>query len=272
MAVQFYKKTLSVSLLIVCMAGCTDNSAMIMDASNVLAAVNGQKITQAQLDYQLSKISGVSEQEDTKAVRQKMLESLVLAKLMAHKQNQTMSHEQRQQLKIEVDAYREERLVHHYLNQNIEAKPPTAQQVSDFYQANKQRFGGGTYAHSQTFLLSDDCQLDDSVSGDAVKLKASLQASACQSNKSRKTSLVNDLAKKMNVMPQDLNPNNPLWLMSDRGQTITFIEKIETRQAKPMVEVASGIRKMLAPAQLRMAIAKTRVELLKETDVEFFEQ
>jgi hypothetical protein len=271
MKAQNYKKAFIALALIFCMAGCTDNSARVMDVSNVLAAVSGQKITQAQLDYQLSKISGISEQEDTQAVRQKMLESLVLAKLMAHKQSQTMSHKQRQQLEIEVNAYREERLVHHYLNQNIEAKPPTSQQVNDFYQTNKQRFGGGIYAHSQTFLLSDDCQLDDSVSSDAVKLKASLQATACQSNKTRKTRLVKDLAKTMNVTPQDLKPGTPLWLMSDRGQTITFIEKIETRQAKPMVEVASDIRKMLAPAQLRMAIAKTRVELLKETDVEYFE-
>jgi len=258
--------------LAVLLAGCSGEKEQNTITSRVVAQVGELPITEAEVDHQLSKLSGLSSLADQTQVREKMLESLVLAKLMAQKQLASMSTDELKTLDLEVSAYREERLAHGFLTQSVNPQPPSVEQVSDFYQGNLHRFGGGEFVTIETWTLGSNCKVAASDSNDVTALRGSLTQAGCEKTKSRDTLLLTALAKKMKIKQQGISIQTPLWRAGNGAQTVTFVEKIAARQAKPLVEVASDIRKMLAPIQLRAAIAESKAQLLKEMDVEFFDK
>lgn len=257
-----------ISLLLI---ACNNSDKPFTQSSAFVAKVGDEYITEDQVMYQITKLTGIQGlSKDQGIVRSNVLDSMVLAKLMAQKQKSIMSEDDLNELELEVVAYRDERLAQKYLSENITTLPPSAHDVESFYKNNLQRFGGGVFAYIEKWRLGSDCQLDNTKRR-ATELKITLASLECDKSSKSDIVLLSQLSNHSGINESEINIEDPIWLMENKGQTITFIENIEKRSAKPLVEVASEVRKMLAPMQFKAAMADTKAQLLKEMDVEIFD-
>jgi hypothetical protein len=251
---------------------CDDKANNVGNDSKIVARVGDVYISDQELASQIERLTGLSslssEQEN---IRHNVLESLVLSKLMSQKQKNLMNNDDVIQLEHEVNAYREERLTQKYLSENVTPNPPTKQQVNVFYEANLHRFGGGDFAQIEYWNLTKDCQLNNNRKLNNEQIKKQLLEAGCNQSQYVESSLKTILAKTLDVDVEEITKNKAFWLTTNEGQKVAFIKSTEQRQAKPLVEVAASIRKMLAPMQLKLAIAEAKTHLIKEMEIEYFD-
>ena len=257
-------------LLVAC--GQQEQVTTALDKSKVVAKVGSDVITQNQLDSQVKKLTGLeSLTRDQSLIRKNVIDSMVLAKLMAKKQENLMTNEQLVQLEIDVKAYREERLAQLFMSENVKTLPPSAEDVEAFYKSNLHRFGGGEFADVTRFVLGSGCLLPQTESASNAELVKKIKSLNCEKTEQKQSLLLAKLASEAGKNKDQLSLNTPVWLMTGNGQSIILINKIEERKAAPLTDVAAEIRKMLAPQQFKLAIAGTKSQLLKETEVEIFD-
>lgn len=264
-----------VALLIIALpllSACAKPALDTQDQSKKLVRVGDLYITQFELEHQIGKLTGLQDlSKDQDIIKKNVLESLVLSKLMAQKQASNLTTDEQLQLDLEVKLYREDRLTQRYLNSQVTPVPPSTNQVADYYAANLHRFGGGEYAQVEYWGLSNDCKLQEQDKVSNAQLQKSLLDAGCKISKNIETELQEQLAKKLSISKTLLRSNTSHWLSINGAQKIAFVHEIDKRQARPLVEVAASIRKMLAPMQLRTAIADTKSKLIKEMEIEYFD-
>jgi hypothetical protein len=259
---------MALPLLVACSKAAVDS----LDESKKLVRVGDLYITQFELDYQVNKLTGLKElSAEQDSIKKNVLESLVLSKLMAQKQMLSLTTDEQLQLDLEVKLYREDRLTQAYLSSRVTPVPPSSKQVEDFYSANLHRFGGGEYANVEYWTLTKDCKLQQKKNTSNKQLKNNLLDAGCNQSQNIETELLAQFSKKVGAIKDSVSPNKAYWLSVNGTQKIAFVNNIVKRDAKPLVEVAASIRKMLAPMQLRTAIADTKSQLIKEMEIEYFD-
>lgn len=259
---------LIVPLLLACENKANNDSAY----SKVVARVGDAYINEAELNLQIKNLTGLSAlSAEQDKIRDNILESIVLSKLMSQKQKSLMSSGEIFDLEQEVNAYREERLTQKYLSEQVEATPPSKQQVKAYYDANLHRFGGGDYALVEYWLLTQNCQFNHTLKLDNQKLKEQLLQAGCNQSQQVANEVKASIASTVGIDEKDIAANKAFWFASKEGQKVAFIKSTEQRKAKPLVEVAASIRKMLAPMQLKQAIVETKSHLIKEMEIEYFD-
>ena len=267
-------KAVLLSFLVISLMACSDQSkvAQPTDGSSVVATVAGEVITENELNNQIKKLTGLeSLTSDQALIRKNVIDSMVLAKLMAKKQKTLMSQDDLIQLELDVKAYREERLAQMFMSENVQTLPPSADQVKAYYDANLHRFGGGTFADITRYVLADGCMLPQS-EGESIKvLEEKILEISCEKTSQNQTLLLSKLSSETGRTSEKLTTEKPLWMTNNSGQTIIFIRKIEQRKAAPLSDVAADIRKMMAPMQFKSAIASVKAQLLNETEVEILD-
>ncbi|MEY8238779.1 MAG: hypothetical protein RPT25_00380 [Cycloclasticus sp.] len=266
-------KALAFLLLILPMLLACDNKASNENSgSKIVARVGDVYINDSELNFQIKKLTGLSTLSyDQKKIRDNVLESMVLSKLMSQEQKMMMNSDELFDLEQEVNAYREERLTQKYLSEQVVANPPSKQQVKAFYESNLHRFGGGDYAHVEYWVLSQACQFKNNAQLSNKQLKKQLLKSGCNQSQHVASELKNKLAKTLGIDAKNIIKNKAFWFTAKEGQKVAFIKSTEQRKAKPLVEVVANIRKMLAPMQLKTAIAETKSHLIKEMEIEYFD-
>lgn len=259
-------------LILPMLMACENKANNANSDSKIVARVGDVYINDAELNLQIKKLTGLSTlTPEQKKIRSNILESIVLSKLMSQKQQTLMSSDELDNLEYEVQAYREERLTQKYLSEQVAATPPSKQQVKAFYESNLQRFGGGDFAHVEYWLLTQDCQFENKAQLSNKQLKTQLLKAGCNQSQHIASEQKKVLAKNLGIEVEKIVANKAFWFSEKAGQKVAFIKSTEQRKAKPMVEVAASIRKMLAPMQLKTAIAKTKSHLIKEMEIEYFD-
>ena len=115
----------------------------ILEGDNfVLASVNGSAITKYDLKATIK--SGPTRfigESPGKAMRKKILESMVHQKVLAEAQDKKLTPKERAQLDKLVAAYREKLLAQMYLNKSELMRPVTSKEIDAYYQSHPKEFG-----------------------------------------------------------------------------------------------------------------------------------
>lgn len=242
------------------------NSAVDFSAgSAVLARVNEQAITDAHLNFALSRLTAGSVMPINDVLKSKVLDSLISSRAMAILQAQTLTSAAQDQLALKVAAYREELLVKDYINVHSTPVPVTNAQVKAYYQNNIKEFGGDNL---KSFEYIESAQVRDDQT--AATIKEALNTLAYNSDwaaaaeafraqglpvtfkqaKMREQLIKAPFKHMVETTPAGqktaVHVGDTLWVLK--------VTRHQTMAAKPLAQVSHQIRKALAPLQIKAAI------------------
>ncbi|MCE2572820.1 peptidylprolyl isomerase [Motilimonas eburnea] len=143
--------TLGLSLMLVACGGQNANTqappqqakatpAPQTSAQEVIASVNGQHIYVDEFEYALNKL-GADLVEPTEQLQKKVLDSLIVSRVMANEAKAAMSEADLAELALAVKSYQEELLVKRYLKAHLSVTPVSEQALQTYYQENLPLFG-----------------------------------------------------------------------------------------------------------------------------------
>lgn len=259
-------------VLALIVAGCsTDKDQLPEPQSENLVKVDGTYITREDVDYHLGQFSGLA-LVDAEAVEERVVESLVLSRLMARQQLSQMSEQDKQKLEVAVRAYREELLVKAYAEQHLNRIVPEQKDIEAYYRKHQSRFGGGVYYDVSVIQFEKDCLIGTEalIAENKKSVEPHLENIKCQRNKHQEKVGQESL---MAVSGQFETPEagQVFWKTEKTGAVLRIIENSETRSPRPLTEVAHEIRKALAPKYMKQAMASEKEKLLSNMEVEYID-
>lgn len=247
---------------------------------NVLAKVNGEPITEFQLDWAINRTLGDSAAlyADGK-LYEKMLQSLISSRSMSLLAEKQLGQEETALLDEKVRSYREELLVKQYLQANTTVEPVTTEQVQQYYDNHPEEFGadlvkefelivsvGKLSASDKAKLLKEfefaKSQKDWSVWAN----KLSQQAYPVTYKKAKsQLSLLSTAIQKL-IANTPVNKTSEVYF----GEQLIIARVIsETKlEAKPLSQVSIEIRKKLAPVNMKKALKEASELAGKKVKVE----
>lgn len=252
--------------------------------SNILAKVNGEPITEFQLDSAITRTLGDSAAlyADQK-LYQKMLQSLIVSRSMSLLAEKQLEQEAITLLNEKVRSYREELLVKQYLQANIKVEPVTAEQIKTYYDNNLDEFGADLLKEFEIILSVGKLQAKDKVNllkkfesakeqADWKKWTALLfkqSYSVTYKKAESKLSLLSLPIKKM-VATTGVGQVSEVYF----GERLIIVKVInETKlPAKLLSEVSREIRKKLAPVNMKKAVKEISQLAKKQVKVELLSE
>lgn len=255
--------------------------APVVGASEVVATVNGESITSAELELAIERTLGSNAGLFmTDELANKLLQSLVASKAIAQKSEALLSADELIMLDLKAKAFKEELLVKAYLEQNVTPQPVSAEMVKKYYLDNPSKFGGGSIkqfeyiqvqiqekddashllkafnelsAHANWVLAVEDIK---AVNGEWVVRHKTASLNPKDLREPLKTLVTKTNVGK--VAPVDIN-----------GLVYTLVKVVEEKPLalKPLAEVSGKIRETLAPLQLKQAVKEISDAALKEAAV-----
>lgn len=270
--------------LIIALVSCkeSDNgSELKLDASKVLATVNGEAVTQNDIDFAVERMFSNADQlivDDE--VQTKVLQSLLASKAMKQVMEKELSAEELTTIQKKTDAYREELFVKEYLVNKATPMPVNTQMVEEYYQNNLTEFGGGQskeFEMLKTTSKPTESQRDAILANIEQIKQNSNWADYAQSNSSD-LGLVYFRSKMQPGLlePQLENALNVLEL--NKTSDVVFVKgvphllkvtAIDTLPAKPLSTVSASIRKKLAAVQLKKAVKSASDAVLDNAVIEY---
>lgn len=267
------------------LTGCSDSSELsaTLDADPVLARVGTETISRQELDIAINdNIGPYAALHLGSEGEQKVLQSLVMRKLMSQQQLALLDAEAKALLDLQVKAYREELLTKQYVQQQLTPEPVTEQMVQDYYQRYPQEFGAAEYANYQ--LVRADAGLDSKQRQRVLWYLEQLTATtdwtplAAQARQEGLAFyLVTGTSSEQGLIPEYQALIAPLAegqisAVAELNNRLVKVKVLERQRiaAKPLAEVRDDIRKKLAPMQLKRAIEQATDNLKASTDVEIY--
>jgi len=247
--------------------------------SEILATVNGEAITQQDVDSMIQRTFSDFEQALlNKQTQGNVLQSLIASKAMQQVMRQELSKQQIELIENKTKAYQEELYVKEYLLKNATLKPVSTKAIQSYYERNIEEFGGG---ESTTIELLKSASKPTESQRDAIltavaKLKL-------ESDWSKFANTNTDLGLqhfRSVVQPGLFDPVieqtiKPLKRGDVSGvvfvKQIPHIIKIVDKQAisaKPLASVSAIIRKKLAAVELKKAIKDASDGVVQKVDVQ----
>jgi hypothetical protein len=274
---------LSLVLLLWLCAACQPSTAPDTQTDPVVARVGTEVITAAELELAVQQSLGeFAAAQLGDEGRQKVLQSLVIRKLLSQAQAKTMDAEQLQALELSVKAYREEQLTKAYLSSEVVVEPVTDAMVQAYYDANLADFGARDFAnyHMLRIDVGDNAELKNKALSilEAATAQADWQKLAAQAEQQGVVvQFLTGISSEFSLLPDYKNvidtlaPQQVSAIQDGAGRLfrIRVIDRIQT-PAKPLAEVAADIRKALAPLQMKKAIQQASQQLKMHTDVEIY--
>jgi hypothetical protein len=273
--------------LAVLLAGCNDDSKQALsdvplEPSATLVTVDKTPITRAQLELTIERTLGESAPlYANEEVERKILESLVSSRAMALLAERELDASEREQLDLKAQAYREELLVRHYLEQHANPEPVTNEQVADYYGRHQDEFGGGVEKSFE--IIASDQDLEPAQRTELITLLSGPQVQGkdwqkrvadwrqagkpLQYRQSRlKLELLEQPLRSL-VEPTAAGSIAPLYV--DGQLLLVRVTAEQKLPAKPLAEVSGQIREMLAPQALKQVVKSLSSEALKAVDVQY---
>ena len=249
----------------------------------VLVKINNENVTQKDIDFTLLKLLGPS--GATKAdenARKKVLESLVISRVISQEAQKTMSAESRQNIDQQVAAFREELLVKHYLKEHVEPQPITQEMIRRYYEKHPEKYGANMVR--EYILLTTKGNPDASMREKLFPLFTSARkekdwkklASKWDENgfpvilrSGRQDEEL--LHKKLNEVIAGLNlsETSKPFIIKGRLYVVRYTKDIEGKE-KPFGALGVEIRKELLAEQLNASITKIKESLVKSAKLEYY--
>lgn len=271
---QLFWRTLKITLLLALASGllaCSDKpdqhaASADVDTSPVVATVNGDPITENDVDFMMERMFSDAElmQADT-ALRDKVMESLIASRAMQQAALRELEPAQVAEVERRVAAYREELFVQEYLQRHANAQSVTGEMVRDYYEQYPQEFGAQTLRRFELLRapaqLTDDQQQNLLAAVPRIKAASDWAAQAeswqqqyrlqYQPGSSRPGLLHATLDKALS----QLQPGETSDVIYVDGQMhLIRLVALDKVPPQPLSEVSSDIRRKLAPLQLREAV------------------
>jgi hypothetical protein len=267
------------------LAGCHHQAPKeIPGARQVLATVNGSPITQFDMDRTAIRLLGPQRFSSLdKTARHKVLESLVLSRAIAQIEAKQLDPVDSYSLDKQVEDYREQLLVKHYLKDHANPKPVTEEMIADYYNKHPEQFGGGEHKRYQMLYVTQD--LSD------AERQSVLKAYSSASGQSDWKHYALALAKKklpiseqQGVTPVSL-PNKTLddvltKLETGKVSTVTFVDGrpyllrvtgTYTTKPRPLDDVRGQIRRELLPVRIKQVLDEVSKEVLGKAKVSYLD-
>lgn len=280
--------TLGCLLAALLLAGCRDDDGaealaqVPVEPSATLVTVDESPITRAQLELTVERTLGESAPLFANdEVERKILDSLVASRAMALLAERELDAGERAQLDLKAQAYREELLVRHYLEQHATPEPVTSEQVADYYQRHPEEFGGGVEKSFE--IITSDQELDETQRAELIALLsgAEVQGNDWQKRVAAWRAAGKPLEYRSNrikpelleqplrslVEPTQAGSIAPLYV---NGQMLLVRVTAEERlPARPLSEVSGEIREKLAPQALKQAVKSLSEEATRQVKVQY---
>lgn len=269
------------------LVGCDDDSQQALkdvpvEPSATLVTVDESPITRAQLELTIERTLGDSAPLfANEEVERKILDSLVSSRAMALLAERELDASEKQQLDLKAQAYREELLVRHYLQEHATPEPVSTEMVADYYNRHPEEFGGGVEKSFE--IIASTTELDerqrseliallsgaDVQKGDWQALVASWRAAGrpleYRQNKLRPEML--DQPLRSLVEGTATGSLAPLYT---NGQLLLVRVTAEQKlPAKPLAEVSAAIREKLAPQALKKAVKELSAQAVEQVKVQY---
>ncbi|MGA4638059.1 peptidyl-prolyl cis-trans isomerase [Pseudomonas solani] len=280
--------TLGCLLAALLLAGCRDDDGaealaqVPVEPSATLVTVDESPITRAQLELTVERTLGESAPLFANdEVERKILDSLVASRAMALLAERELDAGERAQLDLKAQAYREELLVRHYLEQHATPEPVTSEQVADYYQRHPEEFGGGVEKSFE--IITSDQELDETQRAELIALLSSAEVQGndwqkrvaawraagkpleYRSNRIKPELLEQPLRSL--VEPTAAGSIAPLYV--DGQMLLVRVTAEERLPARPLSEVSGEIRGKLAPQALKQAVKSLSEEATRQVKVQY---
>jgi hypothetical protein len=250
--------------------------------SEVLATVNGDKITAAELDITLQRMLGNRAAEMVSAeAEQKALTSLVMMRALAQQQEDAADDEELALIDIKTRHYRDELLVESYLRAHAVPDMPTENDIRAYYEQHPEQFGAApvrTYEILQSNAVPNGGQLSKILQAMAdakqqrdwrayaARLKAQALPLIYIQGRTDGPPLPAGLSQVVTSL--SVNQLSDVFYLEQKPHLLRVVA-ITTPPARPLAEVRLQIRKALAVQHMKKAIAAAAEEVLKDSDVEY---
>ncbi len=263
-------------LLSLFIAGCEEKPVSQSVSSPVVVKVNGEEITEADVDYMLGRT--FSEQDLIQidsALREKVLQSLVASRAMKQKLLKEIAPEEKQEIDQAVKAYEEELYVKSYLQKHISPTPVTSEMVRKYYEEHPEEFGGEVLRDFE--LLKSESLTDEqrdkllnsvSVIRNNKNWKTGIQEFGLQYQQGQtKTGLLQPVLEQAIVKLKEGETSDAFYL--DGQVYLVRLNKIHQASPEALANVSDDIRKKLAPMLLREAVKKVTDDILNTADIKY---
>lgn len=269
--------------LLLGLSGCgskeQQNAAGQREQSPVVANVNGETITQADIDFMLERmLKGQALVQADDALRQKILDSLISSRAMKIQMESLLTAEEKESITRSVKAYEEELYVKEYLAKNVVPEPVTLEMIQAYYDKHPEEFGGAAVRDFQMVVMSNsnDQQARDKFLAAVPDIKATkdwtsakkqwAQVHGLQYQEGRARAGLLDPALEQAINNLVVAETSDLVYVSDQIYLIK-VTNVTRLAPKPLADVSADIRKQLAAQQLRSAVKKASEEALKNVQV-----
>jgi hypothetical protein len=269
------------------LAGCEDDSRQALkevpvEPSATLVTVDGSPISRAQLELTIERTLGDSAPLfANEEVERKILDSLVSSRAMALLAERELDASEKQQLDLKAQAYREELLVRHYLQEHATPEPVSTEMVADYYERHPEEFGGGVEKSFE--IIASTAELDERQRSELITLLGGSETQSkdwqalvtawrsaghpleYRQNKLRPDML--DQPLRSLVEPTAVGAIAPLYT---NGQLL-LVRVIGEQKlpAKPLAEVSGAIREKLAPQALKKAVKELSSQAIQQVKVQY---
>lgn len=238
----------------------------------VIAQVNGQQIYVDEFEYALNKL-GADLVEPTEQLQKKVLDSLIVSRVMALDAKAGMSESDLAELALAVKSYEEELLVKRYLKAHLSVTPVSEQAMQQYYQDNLPLFGQDW--KKEFLLIKAKPQQHGSKQLLAATIKQIAESDDWQALANQYAEQVSfqHAEVRVSLLPQQLAE---LLKATEVGQShisqdgLTLVKVIKQTEipAKAYPLVKEDIRTRLAPMATRDALKQLTSQILAEVQVE----
>jgi hypothetical protein len=261
---------------------CADSTSVLPGDDEVLVRVDDTVISRYDLTRSLERTFGDPSGAGIDAEGQrKVLDALVTSRAIALSRERELDEEERAALERRVAAYREELLVEQYLGKHAPPKPVSEAAIETYYQQHRDRFGAAKVRRYE--LVTSDgalpAQQRDTVLKALVGAKNQTDWSAwVQTQRAAKLPVAHSrglgneaaLHPRLRQLITALPPGQVSELTMIEGRPyLVRVTAVDELPVRPLSEVASEIRQILAPMQLRESIQTVRQTALKNVRVDY---
>lgn len=247
--------------------------------STVVAHVNDEVITQADVDFMLERmLKGQAFAQVDNTLRKKVLESLISSRAMKIQMQSLLSQEEKSEILRSVKAFEEELYVKEYLANHVVPEPVTLEMIQAYYDKHPEEFGGGTVRDFQLLVFSNarDQESRDKFLSAVPEIKFAQDWKATKSRWSELYALqyqegraqpgLLDQALEHAINSLNVTETSDLVYVNNQIYLVR-INNITQLAPRPLADVSANIRKQLAAQQLRAAVKKASEDVLTKVEV-----
>lgn len=248
-------------------------------APQVLARVDGEAITEAELDVAMARTFDATDTQlaDGPELRKKMLESLVASRAMKKALARELDAETKTRFQLMAQAYEEELYVREYLKAHIQPVPVTEQQVEAYYHKHPELFGATTLREFE-WLQSPDALTETARASLLAAVPTLRQAASWKdANLHDSGMLLRRGRSDEAALPDEIRgallqlaSGETSELISGSGRySLVRVTRVMTTPARPLAEVSGDIRQRLAPMAVKDAIRKSSEQAQSQFKIEW---